>query len=686
MTKLQKKLDMKGFSMIRKTMIVSLVFAVVAWAAQDSVHMQDTTKEKHGIRPIDASELNKLEMAVSKAVSKAGISLGGEFNSQFLLSTVEGRAVAKSFRKEEGVEFTGCDLDIDARPASELTAKLMFRFYEDWRNMWNSFKDPVNVRWISVDGTVKNVFSYSVGDFRQKYSPLTLYSPDIDIAYEPELFSQQRSAITREMFLGDNERILQGINFNFDAEVSPLVKELHWNVMGARLRNVDFTLNTLQSVSHYDTSVMDKYAYGTNLNVSVLNGLGIGGTFLNILDATQSFSGPISVAEDMAQNTRIIAGRINVGSQMIVPNKPFDIGLFGEVAASMDDSVAYDTISKILPVQTARSIQTVQGMALSVNLKGYVQLGASNMFHYDAGFVSNNSNYRNDLAQSPSFLKTRIMNSENDLNSAALYSTFDGLYRQVFKFSPSQTAQNFGASSGWMMGPVQKIAYTNGILTQKEIRNVARDNSLCLAMPLGAATPNRQGGTANLSADFLDKAIIASVCAKYFNELDGQTAMVDTLTKQIGLFPQTTFSEFGGGASVDIAAFGKWWPFPFVLSGGYTVSQAANNGIANFANSPWTTTINFANAGLSWTFIKKMALLAGYQYLATTGDGLYNNINTTVKQLHYAAGLEYKVSDGAYVTGSYGVIEVHNENDADTDLSNKDFRQYQTELYLTVNF
>jgi len=683
MKTIKNKPDMKGFSMIRKTTIVSLVCAVVTWAAQDSVVSRDSLMHKNGLQPINETSLAKLEEAVNSSIAKAGISLGGQFNAQFLQSSVEGRAVAKNARTEEGVEFTGCDLDINARPASEVTARLMFRFYEDWRNMWNSFRDPITLRWVSVNGIMDNIFSYSVGDFKQKYSPLTLYSPDVDIAYEPQIFAEQRKVAMGELFLGDNERLLQGLNANFDAEISPVFKEFHFNVLGARLRNVEGP-QTLLADPHLGVALMDKYLVSTNLDAQILNDLGFGATYLSDFDAIHSFGGSLDSATAIAQNTRVIAGRLNAGSGMFTDSKAFDIGLYAEFAYSLDDTAQYDTAATS-SLQIRRSMVTVPGSALDVQLKGKVHLFSSFNVSLNAGYINTESDFRNDMAQSPTFFRTRIMNSENDVANGLLYSTFDGLYRQVYKFAVSENAGNADVP-GWLQEPMNKIAYGNGVLTQKEMRSVPLDGNINSVMPFGPATPNRTGLVFDVSTDMLDKAVIASVSGKIVNEIDGQFAVVDTQTHAQGTLPQTSFTEIGGGLSVDIARFGSWWKYPCIISGGYVLSQLSNAGAQNYPMSPWTTTVGFANAGVYWTFIKHFSLLGGYQYLSNTGDGLYDNVKTTVTQLHYAAGIEYSISTGARLTGSYGVIEVHHQNDANVDLTNADFRQYQTDLYLTVNF
>lgn len=673
--------------MIRKTLITALVLVCATMAAQDSTKIADTTKARGRVQAVDASRLDKLEHAVQDAVAKAGINFSGEFRSQFLTSAASGNAVVKNFRKQEDVEFTSVDFDVAARPASELQARLIFRFYEDWRNMWNVFQDPICARWISVDGLVKNMFSYNVGDFRQKYSPLTLYSPDVDIAFEPEIFARQRSYVMHEMFLGDNERVFQGVNMNFDAEISPVFKEFHLNVLGSRLRSVEGVQTGQPIAGLLDTALMDKYLVGTNLNMVIMPDLSIGGSFLDIFDATPTFGGPEDSAAVLQQNTRVFAGRGSFGTGTFIDPKSFHLALSGEVAVSSDDSTWHqlDTLSPTI-VRKSLNTEAVTGTAAAIDLKGFLSLHRAGNVNLDVGFLNNDADFRNDVAQSPTFFRTRIMNSENDVATKGLYSTFDALYRQVFKFSPSENAQNAGALAGWLKGPTSKIAYGTGILTQKEMRNAPLDNSISLVMPFGPATPNRSGIKADVSADFLDKAVLASVSVKYLNELDGQHAVLDSVARISAIFPKSTFVEAGGGLSVDIAALGRWWQYPFILSGSYLMSRVANDGVVGYAQSPWGIDVGFANAGLCWTFLKRTSLLGGFQFLKTTEDGIYDNVKHEVTQVHMSAGLEYKVSAGGTITGSVGNTTVTHSNDANTDESAKDFEQWQTELFLTVTF
>lgn len=675
-----KKPGAKGFSMIRKIVFGVLILGISAWAVEDSVEA------------VDESRLDRIEKTVRKVISKAGINIGGEFRSQFLLSRVKGNAVEKNYRKDENVEYTSVDFDISARPNTALQGRLIFRLHQDWRNFFSSLKSPVFARWISIDGLVKNVFSYSIGDFKQKYTPLTLYSPDIDIAYEPEIFAKLRRQAMNEVFLGDNERVLQGVNFNFDAEIVPIFKEFHFNLLGTRLRLAGVGTESMVA-DEVETSRMDKYLLGTNINMEIFPDLLVGGTVLDIFDSRYTFHGSSQdSATILKQQTLIHAQRLGFGTAPFIDPEKFNIAVNGELAWSFDDSLWWDSDSIFVDtvftgLDSTLGAATTKGTAWTVDLSTHIGLGSAGNLDLTFGYLRNGVHFRNELAQSPTLLYARIMNSENDPVTGALYSTFDVLYRHVFKFCPSQNAFNLG----WFKGPMSKSGYTNGLLTYKELSATWLDPSLYLVMPYGPATPNRKGIQGELSGDFIEKAIVFSITAKYLNEINGWVGQPDlTDSTLFERFPEAKFYEMCGGLSLDIAKLGDWWPYPFIFSGSYRQSNASSEEVTGYPTSAFVLNVDLINAGLYWTFWKRASLLGGFQYLKNTYNNIYSIYPWDVKEIHWVVGLEYKVAEGGTITGSFGFNDVTYSDEADevlgTDASQSNFRQWQTDLFLTVNF
>ena len=69
-------------------------------------------------------------------------------------------------------------------------------------------------------------------------------------------------------------------------------------------------------------------------------------------------------------------------------------------------------------------------------------MGNTFNINLNPALIMNDRLFRNDMAQSQSFVGQRIMNSDNDSLSSRMipfytnYSTFDALYHDVFKFVP----------------------------------------------------------------------------------------------------------------------------------------------------------------------------------------------------------------------------------------------------------
>lgn len=646
----------KGFSMNRKYWIILLLFSVGIYAEKDSVES------------VEMSRLEKIEKKVTKIISKAGINFGGEFRSQYLHSQVVGADVDPTKKIVESVEYTSVDFDISARPNAAITGKLLLRLHTDWRNFFTALKSPIFARWMSIDGNFKNIFTYNIGDFRQHYSPLTLYSPDIDIDFEPELFARMRRMAMGEKFLADNDRILMGLNMNFDAEVSPLFKEFHLNVMGTRLRTAYVGQEAF--IHSFEASDMDKYAIATNLNTVIIPDLTLGATYLNIWDWVQTFGGTIPEAEQYSQVTQVPAVRVGFGTAPFIKPEKINIKVNLENAWSFDREVTKVNINS--KDSTVKSVDTenIKGNAFNVDLLVKAKLGSLGKLKVNIGFLNNNKNFRNDLAQTPSLFKSRIMNTENDydLLNGKLYSSFDDMYRHVYKFCPTIDNEN---ENSFFKGPMTKIAYTNVILTQDEMKGAPVDSALFRVMPYGAATANRKGPKGELSLSLLDKAVLVSVKAKSLKESEG------TLKIDSSKFAETEFYEVNGGVSVDFAGFGDWWPYPIVISYGLTKANASNDE-KNLDN-----TVDFHNLGLYWKFWKRAAFLAGYQKIVN--KGLLGVSAATMIQEHFGVGLEYKISDGGALTGSFGFVDV-SYFDFPEVMTNEGFRQYQIDFYLTVNF
>lgn len=635
---------------------------------------------------------DKIQKILENIVSKAGISIGGDVKAQYFYSGISGEGVDSSKRQAETNEFTSVDFDIKARPNEAVSARVMFRMHQNWQNFFSDVSNPIFSRWISIDGNPLDMFRFSIGDFKEKYSPLTLYSPEIDILYEPYVFKRQRENAMDELFIGDNYRVLQGVNLGFDAEIVPIFNEFHLGFVAGRLAGANHAKNieagSMVVAEYQNTENLSKYFTGTNLDMVFMKGISLAGTWLSVFDHKGSYietvnRGDTSKVDTVAQLTNVISLRPGVDiSKTFGMSEALKFGLSAEVAFSIDDSTWYEA-----PADT-----TLAGNFASTKIKGNAlnlgaELGYSPSDNFEivlnGSYISNDKSFKNTLAQSPTFYGQRIMNFESDMSSSnkkgSHYSTFDALYHSVFKFCPATTGD------WWDRIPMMKTAYYRGVILDQDNLYKFMENdfdpSVQLTMPLGPATPNRAG----LNADISMKVLGGGIEAKGLMSMLSEKEPSDTvLTK-----PESEFSKFGGGLKIGIDKLAKIFKFPFEISGSVVKSSASNKGIPNDSvNNKWEINSGFTNIGLYYKFWKRAAFLAGYQIINNTAtiDGL--EVEQTQK--HWTLGLEWKVNDGADIVTSIGQIK------ADVDTANGwllgkgatvgDFEQLLIDVSLQVKF
>ncbi|MBN1128145.1 MAG: hypothetical protein JXA71_04130 [Chitinispirillaceae bacterium] len=652
----------------------------------------------------------QIQKTLDTILSKTGISIGGEFKSQYFGAEIGGEGHDSTRRTNESNEFTSVDFDIKARPNDNVTGRVVFRMHQNWQNFFSDVSNPIFTRWLSIDGGALDLFRFNVGDYRAQYSPLTLYTPEIDVMYEPYIFARQRELAMEESFIGNNDRILQGVNFGFDAEIAPLFDEFHYSLSAARLRTNETSIQNGSFIANLweSSRPFSNYFVGNNLGLTFLKGITLEGSLLTLFDHKgsyhQSSLNDTVFADTAAQFTTILSGRPQVDIAKFLGNDALTLKIGAEVAASLDDSVWFDDSGRV--IHTVDSLgapdtlyqglfpdTTLLGKAIRLNVSAGFSPGDLWNIGLDAAYIMNDHLFRNELAQSPSFLPARIMNLENDAANDSLrhYTTFDALYHSVFKFTP------MALTNRWAKAPFRKNSWTRTIYNQRELGmllgNAGIDPSIELVMPFGPATPNRQGITADLKGSALKGAIEVKGLVSMLGEKDLDTVvrLPDSARLEV---PATKFSQMGGGLKVDVSKFFRGLlPYPLELSGSMVLSSAINDGIADtLAMSPkWEITSRFINAGLYWKFFKRAALVGGVQVISNRLT--IDTASADQVQMHWAGGIEWKVSQGAEVVMSYGQIRVDNDETNPAMLraagaapTGKDFTQDLVDVSLRVRF
>ncbi|MDR2592121.1 MAG: hypothetical protein LBC59_04875 [Chitinispirillales bacterium] len=677
-----------------------------------------------------------LSAQIDRVMSKAGIHFGGEFRSQFLNSSLDGDAVADFGKKNESAEYTSVDFDIVARPNTALSARAIFRLHQDWRNFFSDVQNPITTRWLSIDGSVaQGILKYNLGDYKKKLTPLTLWSPDIDLLFEPEIFAQGRELAMSEVFLGENKRVLQGANVEFKAEVYPYLNELDVDVFGARLATRGtgesapiapgmFPDDTTRVNGMYWDSKYDKYLVGVNLATQIIKGAGFGVSNISVFDHVDSYRGEDfdktgiimngefeDTAKFHATSNNVFAVRLNLDNRAFMSDDFVHIGVNAEAAFS---SYKYQNMLKNAAGRDSTVEDcSVDGMGINAGLSVKLNFDDVNAFSISADYILNDSAFINVAAQSPSFLQRSIMNNENGLSGLGLINPFDAMYRSVFKYAPSQY---FGGSR-----PYTKNAYTN-VIFPADKNGIAKlpTNVFQDALPGGFATADRSGPVVKLDGSFLDEAFkigarvaMLNGVGEWTNEYPYSTdetidpndpgvvipGEAGTIRTKI---PINEYMTAGGGAIVDIAKFVPAVGPSLKIGGSYMMYNSTIGDVRivdNGRNVPPTAApykhdvaSNLISVELNYNFVQRFSFLVGYQQLATSIKSEENV--SGIPDAEYAfsnlgIGFGYKVADGGALTVKLTMLSGEGPVGVDENTGKPKTLKYtatQPEVYLTVKF
>ena len=578
-----------------------------------------------------------IESKVDSANAKRGVEITGSIRavaqtSRF--STDNDPTGINHMPNVEKDEFVTADLNFGFRPWENVRANATLRLEAGMQEYFASAAKSISVAWLNAEGNVGNNLYWVVGDFRQEYSPLTLFLPDIDIMYEPQIFARKRYMAEHEQFIEGNQRNLQGANIQFRADMGESLGQVRAEALFARLnRTAVLDLsgaegNILPNDEVWGASQsanMDKFVAAGNFEMLPLNrSLYLGVTPMYIFDNEDSYTYAyrhpynridttyekfdINPYELNPQKTFIVSGRLGADVASLMGNKSLILDVTGEFAMSNDKVYTPDTSWALeldeagnptgafaldkdteLPYLelTGFEEESQKGMALLVNANmGYKTDDFGVRLAVD--FVRNDSAWFNNLAQSPKFFAQRIQNSDKDgqtvkygVNSP-LYSSFDALYNFSPKFSPVTTTLNTNDDAfknsemnSYNIANYNKNSWTTNIYTRNQLALLEQlsDPALQMSLPNGLATANRMGARTNLIANFKDFVEVQGLFS-IFNQVKSVSTVIDDHLGNVTIlnYKAAKFMEFGGGAKIDVfKALG--FSKPFEISGSYKHSE-----------------------------------------------------------------------------------------------------------------
>lgn len=702
-------------------------------------------------------EMNQLLKAKQDSLeAKRGLEIGGSVKGILVNSYMSSDQEVAEINKLPNVErsqFVTADLDFHFRPYDAARFNMILRFQAGMQNYFASSAKSISVAWLNAEGNVGKDFYWVVGDFRQQYSPLTLYSPTgIDgLLYEPMIFTRGRDMAMSDAMIEGNQRNLQGVNLQFRHDFGGMAGEVRAEGIFARLRRVqllDFSgangnllpnggnpllNNGMTYPGSYQSANMDKWLLSGNIEYLPVNkNVFVGLTGMFVFDDSASFTltkrpeyqelivdGQLQYANETEvvdrinnptsfdageykdafinplelepQRTTIMGGRVGADVAGIMGNKDLTLDVMGEVAMSNDKLYEYAVIT-----DEATGAATVQrneiddnGMAILATLNAGYKLPMGLDLQLSVNYLKNDSNWYNNLAQSPQFFASRILNTDKDGNTirygvnSPLYSTFGALYYFDPKFTPvsTQLANTDdptikGQTQSYNIAPFNKNSWSNYVYTRKELMLMSSmlDPAVQMSLPNGLATPNRNGIKADFKVGFKD-----------FVEVGGLFSMLNQDKSDNILMKEAQFMEYGAGLKFDVFKMLKF-SRPLELSGSYKHSVktqeltdetkaafAANEGLpeayrASLVADKGELVLDFINAGLYVQYMPRLGFSAGLQMIDMTLDAVssmksapgYATPFMKGKQMQWMVGLDYTVGDGVYLALNYGQITTEN--------------------------
>jgi hypothetical protein len=624
---------------------------------------------------------DSLDAEVENLASRRGLDIGGTVRSVMIRSSFSSPQDINAYDKSPDVErsgFSQLDLRLGVRPYDAVRAAAVIRMSAEYQDYFDFGHKSITIPWINIEGQVFDKFYWVVGDFRGQYSPLSLYSPDAEVLYEPEIYARSRYMARDQVFLQGNKRNLQGVNLQFRNDFGGMPGELRVEGIFSRLRRIeilDFSgymgnilPNEQDTPGASQASAMHKLLYTGTLEwlpFSKNAMLGFTPIFIKDLKSSETVmykqridefgtAWPEWEAQSVnpgvlgPEDTQILSFRGGADVAGFLGNENLIANLTGEFALSKDKLYRYGENEEVNAIN-------MEGQAILAQLVVGWQNKDSWVAKVNANYMLNDSAWYNPLAQSPAFFARRVMNSDKDGDvlkygsRSPFYSTFDALYHFVPKFTPVSRNRVPNATAfteaeqfdSYNIAPFSKNSYNTAVYTRDELALIQSlsDPVLQGSLPNGLASANRIGPNANLILGMgKDNAL----------EVQGVFSMLQE-DKAAGE-EKAEFTEFGGGGKFDVGSY--LWGVPLELSGSYKLSNAKRGDI-EFESS-------FINAGFYARYFKRFGVCAGFQLITTENKNYSAYYPIDGEQMQWMAGLDYTLADNAWVAINFGQINVVN--------------------------
>ena len=642
------------------------------------------------------SFLQKLD-SLNKAI--LGLRLGGTAKAGGVISKVSSAQLEDYSATQENQAYTDVNLKFLAQPSSETRLDVQVRLHKDWQSAVDENNNPVVGHWFSYDGKIlNNHVDFNLGYMRVGYTPLTINTPQFEILQEPEIFRQNRvEALSYRNLDTTSRRLMQGLNAEFHSGAVGVIDDIYAQATGARMRN---TAKKNDQV-FFDFDWADRYAYGVRAGLSTF-GVNVGANLVGVFDRRLSTrSRDLGVNDTIPfDDNRVISAELGFDSKKLLSDLPVSFGLNGEYAMSwwdldidakaptpsftteireteVPDGEVMKKVVYVASVVDATAFDRVsqdfldsKGSAL--NIRPYVEGSFSKFsFNVNGMYMMNDKDFWSDLASTPNYTNNGIIFNANALYGhvdQAVISNFasgnlENLYFMVYNtdlltantlmssgtktvLSGSSEASElyFRLYNNYKLAHFYRNGYDANTMKKLEAAQalLLMDPSVNLALPFGAATPDRKGFAASIDADWDDAVSLNIRVSQYTAEAN-----------------DNKYTTIGAGVGVD---FGRLFPSlerKLELSGSF--EKATENSYLKRSSQRIV-------GGFSADVWGPIGLQAGVQLLKKNFEGdilgmgvaglpVANSFIQKTNEVLLLAGPKFRIAPESYITVRYGLLK-----------------------------
>ncbi|MFN3404287.1 MAG: hypothetical protein ACK40G_09360 [Cytophagaceae bacterium] len=490
--------------------------------------------------------------------------------------------------------YTLFDLKSNLDVNKNFHGNAIVRVRNDFGAFWG-LSNVFTVRQVQLMGTIRDVIKYEIGDINVGMTPYTVYNPnEIYHKYESDLFRQRREILEYENFIFDNQWRLQGAQANTAYKYDRIIEKVGLKAFGTRTNPTN------------DATIPDRVLAGVNLDVTQSKLFRIGFNYVGLLDI------PIQTALVNYQNEVYTTdGRVTL------ENEKTKVELFGEGGFSnykFEESFGQ------------KSVSSYNDFFFDLGLSGTYKPANAKLFvsYKDVGpqFSSPSAQTRRlDIRRTPMLFD--MIGNATTPREQVLFDRF-----------------------------TQEQIYLRGI-SPVLLPFLPQYNNI---NPYGAATPNRRGITAGVSASLPSKVIDAEVITDMQKEIVGE-----------GNESLRNFFGVRGGLRFNLDRLLKW-ENKIGLNAGIRQENTTRSGTAQIDFK--STLIDF---GAHAEVIKNVDLLVGLKRLNASGNEYlalrdqFNvpydfpayNLNMVENILSFGGRIRF--SEKSYFTLNYNLVEIDNK-------------------------